>query len=196
MVEPSLYWSCAWNLFLLPWSNHGRAVHLCPVIRRIYRYQPLLLSTTGICHTWLCPYMMVPFLCFYTELLMEAPASGGCSPQSLNLNCPWCSVSTLSLYKFYWGSVIPEHNQTMIANLNKCIIILIVAFIQKHVKNVVHHLLHKPPAELIPLIPLILFFFINLYNFNMCAAREKKWQTINCKATWDSLKLTQKTWIV
>lgn len=117
-------------------------------------------------------------------------------PQSLNLNCPWCSVPTLSLYKFYWGSVIPEHNQTMIANLNKCIIILIVAFIQKHVKDVVHHLLHKPPAELIPLIPLILFFFINLYNFNMCAAREKKWQTINCKATWDSLKLTQKTWIV
>lgn len=102
--------------------------------------------------------MMVPFLCFYTELLMEAPASGGCSPQSLNLNCPWCSVPTLSLYKFYWGSVIPEHNQTMIANLNKCIIILIVAFIQKHVKDVVHHLLHKPPAELIPLIPLILFF--------------------------------------
>lgn len=44
-----------------------------------------------------------------------------------------------------------------------------------------------------PLFHYYFFFFINLYNFNMCAAHEKKRQTINCKAMWDSLKLTQKT---
>lgn len=114
VVEPSLYWSCAWNLFLLPWSNHGRAVHLCPVIRRIYRYQPLLLSTTGICHTWLCPYMMVPFLCFYTELLMEAPASGGCSPPipqsklSLMLSTYTFSLQILLGFSYSWAQ--PNHD--------------------------------------------------------------------------------------